>query len=168
MMRAPGGAGRRGGGPGPPGWCGGCGGRMGGSAAGSGGQAHGRHRLSLTPASASVGVPSLWRLWRRPWWSAACLGGGLRQLVRLGSSPRGEVDGGGARRAPRSVCGGSCAVVALRLCRGCVGQRSAGWRRCDLHCCCPTACGCECWFGSGENLTARCPWMSLSSLGGRR
>jgi hypothetical protein len=98
--RAPGGAGRWGGGPGPPGWSGGCGGRMGGAAAGSGGQAHGRRRLSSAPASASVGVPSLWRPWQRPWWSAACLDGGLRQLVRLGSSPRGVVDGGGARRAP--------------------------------------------------------------------
>jgi hypothetical protein len=74
-----------------------------------GAQAYGRCWFSSAPMSASVGAPSLRHLWRRPWWSAACLVGGLRQLVRPDLSPRGAGDGDSARKAPRSGCGGSCA-----------------------------------------------------------
>jgi hypothetical protein len=129
-----------------------------------GAHAHGRRQLSSASVSAPVGAPSLW-----------CLGsvrGGLRWarlvpgLVHLISSSRGAGDGDGARLAPRSGGGGSCAVVVLRMCRRCVGQRSAVRQRCDVCHHCSGESGYEGWFCSGESLTVRRLWMSLSSLGG--
>jgi hypothetical protein len=78
------------------------------------------------------------------------------------SSPRGAGDGGGAPELP------CWAAVALQPCRRCVGQGRAGRRRCGLRHRCPAAWGCKGWLFSGESLTSRRLWMSLSSLGGHR